>query len=127
MNSARETSFETLRVSAEIRPKQLVWLKISGELDIYSYGEFLPELDKFVDKTARALVVDMEDLSFMDSSGVKLLVGFGNQFGFKKVAIYKASRNILRVMRIIASNQQLVYLAGDRDFEYWRDNLETAA
>lgn len=127
MNSARETSFETLRVSAVMRPKHLVWLKISGELDIYSYNEFLPELDEFVDKTARALVVDMEDLGFMDSTGVKLLVGFGNQFGFKNVAIYKASRNILRVLRIIALNQKFVYLASDRDLEYWRNNLDTAA
>ena len=110
-----------------MRPKHLVWLKISGELDIYAYNEFLPELDEFVDKTAKALVVDMEDLGFMDSTGVKLLVGFGNQFGFKNVAIYKASRNILRVLRIIGLNQKFVYLASDRDLEYWRNNLDTAA
>lgn len=127
MKSPQKARFSTLEVTPEQLPERVTRLKLSGELDISSYNEFLPELDEFVDKTARALIVDMEDLCFMDGSGVKLLISFGSQFGFENVVIYKASRNILRVLRIISFSQKFVYLASDREFEDWRNNLNPAA
>ncbi|MCK4267717.1 MAG: STAS domain-containing protein [Actinomycetia bacterium] len=127
MNSARETSFKTIRVSAERLPKHLVRLKISGELDVAACNDLLPQIDTFVDKTARVLIVDLEDLRFMDSSGVKLLISFGNQFGFENVVIYKANRNILRVLEIIVCGRKFVYLASDGELEDWHNNLDTAA
>jgi anti-sigma B factor antagonist len=45
-----------------------------GELDLIASRELAPQLSQAVGDTARALVVDLSDVSFIDSTGLGALV-----------------------------------------------------
>ncbi len=47
---------------------------VSGELDLALCIKLAPELNAAVRSTARAVVIDLEDVSLVDSSGIALLL-----------------------------------------------------
>ncbi|MEG2097469.1 MAG: STAS domain-containing protein [Pseudoflavonifractor sp.] len=50
-------------------------LSISGEVDHHGAGEILAALDRSVDEhLPRSLVLDLEGVTFMDSSGIAVLL-----------------------------------------------------
>ncbi|HHW30329.1 MAG TPA: STAS domain-containing protein [Clostridiaceae bacterium] len=48
---------------------------LSGEVDIYTSKSFKEELNNIVDSTKLDLVIDFKDLSYIDSTGLGILVG----------------------------------------------------
>ena len=50
--------------------------KLSGELDHHNAGEVRTKLDKYIiTAQPRLLIIDFSDISFMDSSGIGLIMG----------------------------------------------------
>ncbi len=59
-----------------IRQKDTLIVTISGELDHYSAPRIREELDELLtDKSVKKLCLDLKALSFMDSSGIGVLMG----------------------------------------------------
>ena len=50
------------------------WLRLSGELDLASVEELEEAIRLAEDEPARAIVVDLADLQFMDSTGLQVLL-----------------------------------------------------
>mgnify|MGYP001217602189 CR=1 FL=1 len=68
--TARPASFV-----AEPGPEAGTWtLRASGEIDVATSPELRRELHQLVDRKG-AIVVDLRDVSFIDSSGLGVLVG----------------------------------------------------
>ena len=59
----------------------LVLITMGGEYDIGGIEPLDPELDAVLSKDASSVVVEMGKVSFMDTSGVALLLRIANQFG----------------------------------------------
>lgn len=81
--------------------EKTVLLKLSGELDTFAAGELDDFLAKLVPTLRRDLVMDLSQLAFMNSSGLrsflrldKLMKGEG-----MALAIEGASRSVLKVFR----------------------------
>jgi anti-sigma B factor antagonist len=50
-------------------------LEVGGEIDVASAPEFERSLSDFISKTPEIIVVDMSAVSFIDSTGLGVLVG----------------------------------------------------
>ncbi|MDD2647495.1 MAG: anti-sigma F factor antagonist [Eubacteriales bacterium] len=59
-----------------VRQKDTLIVSISGELDHYAAPKIRAELDEVLqDKSIRKLCLDLKAMSFMDSSGIGVLMG----------------------------------------------------
>jgi anti-sigma B factor antagonist len=74
----------------------IVTARISGELDIVSAGHLSGQIDALLAQTPSRLDLDLSELSFMDSSGLALLLRLANQIG--PLRVFGASLLIRRVI-----------------------------
>jgi anti-anti-sigma factor len=73
---ASTQDWEVEPFSIEIRPdRRRVVVVPRGELDIATVGELAEEIDELVVRGFDRIVVDLRDISFLDSSGLHLFVG----------------------------------------------------
>jgi len=77
-------------------------LAVHGEVDVYTAPQFREQLIQLVDQGQRKIVVDLEGVEFLDSTGLGVLVG-----GLKRVrshdgdlALVCTQRRILKVLEI---------------------------
>jgi len=80
----------------------VVLLKLNGEVDVYTAPKLKSRLIDLVDQGKFKIIVDLEEVDFMDSSGLGVLVG-----GLKRVrshdgaiALICTQENILKIFRI---------------------------
>ena len=80
----------------------VVLLKLNGEVDVYTAPKLKSRLVDLVDQGKFKIIVDLEEVDFMDSSGLGVLVG-----GLKRVRSHDGSialictqENILKIFRI---------------------------
>lgn len=77
-------------------------LSVQGEVDVYTAPQFREQLIQLVDQGQRSILVDLEGVEFLDSTGLGVLVG-----GLKRVrshdgdlALVCTQRRILKVLEI---------------------------
>jgi anti-sigma B factor antagonist len=77
-------------------------LAVQGEVDVYTAPQLREKLIQLVDEGERKLIVDLEGVEFLDSTGLGVLVG-----GLKRVrsndgdlALICTQRRILKVLEI---------------------------
>ena len=77
-------------------------LSVTGEVDVYTAPQFREQLIELVDQGQRKIVVDLQGVEFLDSTGLGVLVG-----GLKRVrshdgdlALVCTQRRILKVLEI---------------------------
>ncbi len=79
---------------------QTLTVYLSGELDHHSASQIRQELDALIrDSRARRLVLDLSSLTFMDSSGIGVILGRYNQMARRggSLAVRKPSSQINRI------------------------------
>ena len=79
---------------------QTLTVYLSGELDHHSASQIRQELDALIrDSRARRLVLDLSSLTFMDSSGIGVILGRYNQMARRggSPAVRKPSSQINRI------------------------------
>ena len=67
-----------------------VSVELSGELDEYSAEYVRISLDDLIDKVSsgKKLILDFSKVSFMDSTGIGMLLGRYNKFSRQEINIY---------------------------------------
>ncbi len=90
-----------LKIVVEEKDDAMV-LRLDGEVDVYTAPKLKSRLIDLVDQGKFKIVVDLEKVAFMDSSGLGVLVG-----GLKRVRSHDGSislicsqENILKIFRI---------------------------
>ncbi|WP_377640209.1 STAS domain-containing protein [Oryzobacter terrae] len=77
-------------------------VSVAGEVDVYTAAQLRAALDEEVAAGHVELVVDLDDVTFLDSTGLGVLVGrlklVRNQSGWLRLVC--ANERILRVFRI---------------------------
>lgn len=104
---------------------ELTILQLDGELDIYTVGGFRQESDK-LDPAEAQIVVDLTDVTLLDSSGLGALVSLLNRAraASSPLGIVCAQRHIRRVFEITGLRRAFVF--GD-DLDQVRTALAEAA
>ena len=113
-------------LSVSTKPSDdLVLLSLDGELDIYTVGGFRQESDK-IDPGTTQVVVDLTDVSLLDSSGLGALVSLLNRARAAEglLGIICPQRHLRRVFEITGLRRAFVF--GD-DLEGVRAALAEAA
>lgn len=98
-----------------------ITLSLSGELDLSTVEQLEREVATSVDGTAGVVVLDLRDLGFLDSAGLRMLLrlqqrvtGAGGQ-----LVLVKGPRRVHRVFELTGAEDELVIVAdpsevGDR-------------
>ena len=77
MSSLEERNAALFEV-AEVHGPERVQLHLTGELDLSSVEEFEAAFDR-VSREARSIVIDMSELGFIDSSGLRALIAISER------------------------------------------------
>jgi anti-sigma B factor antagonist len=95
----------TLNVHSE--PPGFTVIEIGGEIDVYTAPKLRERLVGLVESGSYQLIVDMESVEFLDSTGLGVLVG-----GLKRVRAHEGwidlvctQSRILRIFRITGLNR----------------------
>jgi anti-sigma B factor antagonist len=95
----------TLNVHPE--PSGFTIIEVSGEIDVYTAPKLREKLISLVEEGSYQLIVDMEGVEFLDSTGLGVLVG-----GLKRVRAHDGwidlvctQSRILRIFRITGLNK----------------------
>ena len=95
----------TLNVHSE--PPGFTVIEIGGEIDVYTAPKLRERLVSLVESGSYQLIVDMESVEFLDSTGLGVLVG-----GLKRVRAHEGwidlvctQSRILRIFRITGLNR----------------------
>ena len=90
------------------RRRNTVLVKLTGELDHCSAQAIRRELDGLIeDPEVRALVLDLKGMTFMDSSGIGVLLGRYRTLAQRggKVAVKNMNPHVARIFFLSGLNQ----------------------
>ena len=79
-------------------------LALSGELDLASAGDFREFALQAVDRSRR-VVLDISDLEFLDSSGVKAILRVSEEACPHGLILFHPGDNIQRLLDILAAEK----------------------
>ncbi len=109
---------EPLEIKAE-KVGDYVVLKLSGEVDVYTAPQLREEIIGRVDGGEHDIVVDLEKVDFLDSTGLGVLVG-----GLKRVKPHNGSlslicnqEKILRIFRITGLTKVFPIFSSKEDLQ----------
>lgn len=90
---------------------------VSGELDLALCIKLTPELNAALRSTARAVVIDLEDVSLVDSSGLAMLLNAFRHLdhGGRQLAIACPMGSPRRTFELTALDRQLPMYETRRD------------
>jgi anti-sigma B factor antagonist len=99
----------SLDVTTESRD-DLTLVTLGGELDIYTVGSFRQDLDQ-LDPASSPLVIDLTDVTLLDSSGLGALVSLLNRAraGQGQLGLICPHRRLRRVFEITGLRRAFVF------------------
>ena len=99
---------KTFEVTAEHRG-DTVHLRLAGELDISTAPKVEDELARVEPNRPEVIVLDLSDLAFMDSTGLRLLIAADTRARqqSRRLVIVKGPEAVQRVFRITRLEERL--------------------
>ena len=92
-------------VGVEIEERgDVVVARVTGELDIAGASTTGESIHEAVPNSARALVIDLSELDFIDSSGIAMLFGLARRLGSRRQELRVVARDgkpVARVLQIV--------------------------
>lgn len=92
-----------LQIAQERQASTAVTVFVAGEVDVSCADELRGALDDALASAAEEVIVDISELSYIDSTGIGVLVGVvhrGEEQG-KRVRIAHPQRNVERVLAML--------------------------
>ena len=77
-------------------------VSVSGEVDLYNVSKLKKTLFDIISKNVKSLVIDMKEVSYMDSSGIGALVASQKKIKINngKFALLNLNEDVLNVLRL---------------------------
>lgn len=91
-----------MNLSIETKDKVL-FVKLSGELDHHSAESTRKKIDKeIIENSSRNIILDLQELSFMDSSGIGLIMGRYKNISEKngKLLVVSGNQYVDRILKM---------------------------
>ena len=98
-----------------IGPHQV--LLVNGEIDLYNVGDFKKNLFNIIARDIKSLIIDMNGITYMDSSGIGALVA-----GQKKMKLKRGKYGLLNIQEDVYNVLKLATL--DRFFTIYKTEAE---
>jgi anti-sigma B factor antagonist len=99
-----------LKVTSE-RDGEIHSIRLSGELDVATAGAVEDELSRVEATDASTIVIDLAGLTFMDSTGIRLLVNAAarTRKGNPRLALLRGGDAIQRVLQLTGLEDELPF------------------
>lgn len=81
--------------------KNTMYIRFNGEMDQESVGNLKEKLSQIIkEKNVKFLVINMRELTFLDSTGIGIIIGRYNQLKLKggKVILCSINKNLERII-----------------------------
>jgi anti-anti-sigma factor len=98
------TGGRRVRIDVSDGPDGLV-VALAGELDLATLPDVAPVVDELLTRPVQPLVLDVGELTFLDSSGVSLLVRTANHF--RPIRTRSATEPVRRVIEVLGLDGHL--------------------
>jgi anti-anti-sigma factor len=106
-----DVAFGELTMRSE-RERDRHTIAVSGEIDIANAGEVEQELVRVEASDASAIVLDLSEVTFMDSTTVRLLLTADarSRHDGRRLALRRPSASVRRVLRLVGIEDRLPYV-----------------
>lgn len=74
-------------------------VRLAGDLDLAGLSDLAPQVEALLLRGPQPVLLDLDDVDFLDSSGVTLLIRLANHFG--RVRTCAAGRPVRRVIDVL--------------------------
>jgi anti-sigma B factor antagonist len=97
--------------------RERVTVRLAGELDLGVAGGVAAAVDELIDAGFDHVVMDLRELSFMDSAGVHMLVSAQQSAERRKcaVSLIRGPGNVQRVLELTAADSLFTFLSAGTD------------
>lgn len=95
------------------REPDAVYIALSGDLDLSTLDQLKEALDGRLDGAAERVVMDLRELTFLDSSGLRLILSLhaSLQEGGGRLVLVKGPRRVHRVLELTRADEELEIVA----------------
>ena len=125
--SVRSKTMGTIKARLAHLTPNVCLIRLEGELD----RTVLKDLVRFTDANLlvveTAVIIDMSELSYMDSSGIKFIYGLGSRFGYENIAAYGIGDDLRRILDVVGLADKISYLYKPEETAQWRQARRRAA
>ena len=97
-----------LNIISKFNESENLWMmNLAGEIDIYTANKLKESLTKVLNEKNESVKIDCEELDYIDSTGLGVLIGTLKRLkqDDKNIIIYKAKPNILKLLNITGLNK----------------------
>ena len=97
-----EAQFNVTRAAGHDSADPWVTLKVGGEVDILTSPVLEAELTTVLDEGSSSIVLDLEDVTFLDSTGLSVLLACSKRCQSQggSIRLVSLQRNVRRVLEI---------------------------
>ena len=102
----------------DVRPEgRKVVVRLAGELDLQVADDVGAVVEELLDAGSPQVVIDLRNLSFLDSSGVHMLIEAGQAAERRRraLALIRGPRNVQRVLQITGTEALFAFVAPEED------------
>ena len=120
---AQPTQMKLFDVAVSEREDGGTSFALSGELDLSTLDDLETVLDGSLDGKPGLVVVDLRDLTFLDSSGLRVLLGLhaGQREQGGRVVLVRGPRRVHRVFELTRADQELEIVSDPAQIDPRRD------
>lgn len=97
-----------LNIISKFNESENLWMmNLAGEIDIYTANKLKESLTKVLNEKSESVRIDCEELDYIDSTGLGVLIGTLKRLkqDDKNIIIYKPKPNILKLLNITGLNK----------------------
>lgn len=98
----------SVSVSSQVIDRKAV-VEVAGEVDVSNADELRSALNDALQTSASAIEVDLAQTSYIDSTGIGVLVGAAHKAGDAGISfsVLHPQRNVARVLTILGVSEEL--------------------
>lgn len=92
-------------------------IKINGEIDIYTAGSFKESVENAIDDGNKQIILDLSELSYIDSTGIGVLIELRKEGAEKNstIVLKKPRKNIMKLFTLTGINQIFTITEGEKN------------
>ncbi|MGM0501260.1 MAG: STAS domain-containing protein [Bacillota bacterium] len=90
-----------MKISVETKEHTLI-IKLAGTFDLHTAVYFKQEINNYLNRKIKGLILDLEDIEFIDSSGIGAVLSIYKKMEKKrgKIAIINVNPNLKRIFEL---------------------------
>lgn len=105
------------------RPTGGLSVALSGELDLSTLDQLTDALDRSLDGTPELVVLDLRELTFLDSSGLRVMLGLHARLhdAGGRLVLVRGPRRVHRVLELTRATEELDIVVDPAEVDAERD------